>query len=108
MKKIKIIFQIIFLTIFLANCASVKRGIEGKRISKGEEFLIEKKNSLEIPPDFGDLPLPKKNNDEDDILLNEETNIEKLFKKNKNVDVSKTINKNTTTEKSILRKIKKN
>ena len=108
MKKTKIIFQIIFLTIFLANCASVKRGIEGKRISKGEEFLIEKKNSLEIPPDFGDLPLPKKNNDEDDILLNEDINIEKLFKKNKNVEAPKTTNTNTTVEKSILRKIKKN
>ena len=108
MKKTQIIFQILFLTIFLVSCASVKKGIEGKRISKGEEFLIEKKNSLEIPPDFGDLPLPKKNNDEDDILLNEETNIEKLFKKNKNVEVSKTTNTNTTTEKSILRKIKKN
>jgi hypothetical protein len=92
----------------LANWASVKRGIEGKRISKGEEFLIEKKNSLEIPPDFGDLPPPKKSNDEDNISLNEETNIEKLFKKNKNIDVSKTTNTNTTTEKSILRKIKKN
>ena len=79
MKKTKIIFQILFLTIFLANCASVKRGIEGDRISKGEEFLIEKKNSLEIPPDFGDLPLPKKNNDEDDILLNEETKDRKTF-----------------------------
>ena len=108
MKKTKIIFQIIFLTIFLVNCTSVKRGIEGKKISKGEEFLIEKKNSLEIPPDFGDLPLPKKSNDEDSALLNEETNIEKLFKKNKNADVSKTTSTNTTTEQSILRKIKKN
>ena len=108
MKKTKIIFQIIFLTIFLANCASVKRGIEGKRISKGEEFLVEKKNSLEIPPDFESLPLPKKSNDEDDVSLNEETNIEKLFKKNKNVDTSKKTNTNIAIEKSILRKIKKN
>ena len=108
MKKTKIIFQIIFLTIFLANCASVKRGMEGKRISKGEEFLIEKKNSLEIPPDFGELPLPRKSSDKDNISLDEDVDFEKLFRKNKNVDATKKTNANTTTEQSILRKIKKN
>ena len=78
MKKTKIIFQIIFLTIFLANCASVKRGMEGKRISKGEEFLIEKKNSLEIPPDFGELPLPRKSSDKDNISLDEDVDFGKF------------------------------
>ena len=44
MKKIKIIFQIFFLTIFLVGCQDTKDVLTGKKPnSKGEEFLVEKK-----------------------------------------------------------------
>ena len=32
-----------------------------KRTDKADEFLIEKKNPLEMPPDIGDLPEPATN-----------------------------------------------
>ena len=44
----------------LFGCQSLKDGLEGNKKSKSaEEFLIEKKNPLVLPPDFSKLPLPK-------------------------------------------------
>ena len=90
------------------SCQSVKDGLEGKKISKGEEFSIEKKNPLEVPPDFEDLPVPKNANDVISESENESTDIEKLFKKKNKIIRPKTTNTNTTTEQSILEKIKVN
>jgi hypothetical protein len=39
---------------------SVKRWIYFKKKKKCDEFLVEKKNPLVMPPDFGKLPKPKK------------------------------------------------
>ena len=48
--------------IFLNGCQALKDGLEGNKKSKSaEEFLIEKKNPLEMPPDIGDLPEPGEN-----------------------------------------------
>ena len=50
----------LIISIFLLNsCQNVKDALEGKRRSKtGDEFLIEKKNPLTLPPSFEDLPEP--------------------------------------------------
>tara|TARA_B100000795_G_scaffold13913_1_gene9532 strand:+ start:1708 stop:2034 length:327 start_codon:yes stop_codon:yes gene_type:complete len=108
MKKNKVVFQVLFLTIFLMSCQSVKDGLEGKKISKGEEFLIEKKNPLEVPPDFEVLPLPRNSNDKVSKSKDEFTDIEKLLKKTNKSIRPKITNKSTTTEESILKKIKVN
>ena len=31
----------------------------GKKQENSDEFLVIKKNPLEVPPDFNDLPIPK-------------------------------------------------
>ena len=39
-----------------------------KKKASGDEFLVEKKSPLVLPPDYGDLPLPGEtnmNNDKD-------------------------------------------
>ena len=61
MKNIyKFIFVIIFSFNFLNGCQSLKDGLEGNKKSKNaEEFLIDKKNALTIPPDFSKLPTPE-------------------------------------------------
>ncbi|MDB9718915.1 DUF3035 domain-containing protein [Candidatus Pelagibacter sp.] len=80
-KKIKYSIFILLLLIFTNGCASLKDGLEGNKRSKtSEEFLIEKKNPLVLPPDFDALPLPtsktkidNKNKDEfniDNVLDN--------------------------------------
>ena len=54
----KIKYLTILFVFFLVHSCS---GIDGKRSSKSDEFLIEKKNPLVMPPDIDDLPEPNKN-----------------------------------------------
>ncbi|MDC0250450.1 hypothetical protein OAK18_03480, partial [Candidatus Pelagibacter sp.] len=53
-----LIFLLMFLFLF-SGCQDVKKGISGKKIDQGEEFLVIKKNPLVVPPDFEKMPLPK-------------------------------------------------
>ena len=47
------------LSILLFSCGSVKEAIGGKKRSEqSDEFLVEKKNPLAMPPDFEKLPTP--------------------------------------------------
>ena len=46
----------------ITSCAntwdSVKRGLTGKKQTSTDEFLVEKKDPLILPPDFENLPTP--------------------------------------------------
>ena len=59
MKKIKI--NLIFLIIFLIlnACKLLKDGFRSQKKNSIDEFLVEKKSPLVMPPDFDELPLPK-------------------------------------------------
>ena len=53
------ILIVIFFSILLYSCQSAKEALEGKKRSEqGDEFLVEKKNPLVLPPDFEKLPTP--------------------------------------------------
>ena len=53
------ILIIILFSILLYACESAKNAIEGKKRSEqSDEFLVEKKNPLAMPPDFEKLPAP--------------------------------------------------
>ena len=52
---------IIFLlaSFFLYSCTGVQDALQGKKRSENsDEFLIEKKNPLTVPPDINELPVP--------------------------------------------------
>ena len=107
MKTIKNIFIILILGLFPLSCTG---GLDGFKVKKkstsGDEFLIEKKDPLVLPPDYSKLPNP---DEEIDNSEEEETQIEMVFKN----DNSKNENKssetsNSSLEKSILKKIQKN
>ena len=56
------------------SCQSVKEGLSGKKKTNSDEFLVEKKNPLVLPPDFTKLPEPttsennkKENKNEDEL-----------------------------------------
>ena len=56
MNKFIKISQILFLLLFLYSCGSVGEALQGKKRSdQGDEFLIDKKNPLVLPPDFATL-----------------------------------------------------
>jgi hypothetical protein len=101
MKKIIIIFICLF---FLESCANVREGFTLKKKSPIDEFLVEKKNPLVLPPDFGKLPVPQ------DQVTNSNTKNEEvknlIIKENENSSSSvENKNKPTSIEKSILEKI---
>ena len=59
MIKNKITLIIIFFSLLLYSCQSVKDGLQGKKRSEqSDEFLVEKKNPLAMPPDYEKLPTP--------------------------------------------------
>ncbi len=78
MKKINL-FLILF-AIFLTSCQSIKDGLSGKKNENSDEFLVQKKNPLVLPPNFMDLPSPEDELYEDELLkLEEETQIENIL-----------------------------
>ena len=61
MKKIKFqIILLVFLLPLLINCGgAVRDALEGKKRSEqSDEFLVKKKNPLQMPPDMNKLPMP--------------------------------------------------
>ena len=53
------ILLIILFSILLYACEAAKNAIEGKKRSEqSDEFLVEKKKPLAMPPDFEKLPTP--------------------------------------------------
>ena len=58
MKKNKI-FLILIACLILTACQSVKDGLSGNKAENSDEFLVQKKNPLILPPKYLELPRPK-------------------------------------------------
>ena len=102
---IKKLICILLLSLFLAGCQSVKEGLSMKKKSNdADEFLIEKKSPLILPPDYNTLPVPAATGAE-----NKETdiNIKSMLKKKSSNKASSSTNPNKSLEKNILDKLKK-
>ena len=110
MKKLKKIFCFAIFFIFLNGCQSVKDGLSGTKRTNSDEFLVQKKSPLVLPPKFLELPQPKDKNDdsnEKNIQSEEEIDIEKMLNI-KTETVSETIKTNKTAEDFVLKNIKNN
>ena len=57
-KNIKFLLLIILSSMLLTNCGSVKKAFDPQNKNNSEEFLVEKKSPLSIPPSFKELPVP--------------------------------------------------
>ena len=81
MKKFKILSILLFcISFLLGSCQSIKDGLSGKKNENSDEFLVQKKNPLVLPPNYMKLPKPKSEVLEDTAFnIEEETDIEKLF-----------------------------
>ncbi len=101
-------FNLLLLLLFVYSCGSVGEALQGKKRSdQGDEFLIDKKNPLTMPPDFYKLPEPgeatiKSTKD----IESDQSNIENLLKKSKIEDDTSSSKQSTSIESSILKKIK--
>ena len=55
-KNIKSLFLIIISTILISSCGSVQKAFDPQNKNTSEEFLVEKKSPLSMPPSFEELP----------------------------------------------------
>ena len=106
MKRFKF-YILIAIALLFSSCSSLKEGFVNQKKNSSDEFLVEKKSPLVMPPNFNELPTPKV----DKTIKNEQENqVKKLLtnQKNKesNTNTLKTINK--TFEETLLEKIKNN
>ena len=88
MKKNKFALLIFFGLLFLlSSCAS--GGLAGGKKNNTDEFLVQKKNPLVLPPDYNDLPLPKDYKIKDDqSSANIDNEIKKLMESEEKDNVS--------------------
>ena len=90
------------LVFFAVSCAdsldSVKRGLTGQKRNSTDEFLIQKKDPLILPPDYENLPTP-----DEKIAANEEIS---TFEKNLGTLIEDNPSTSNSVEDSILKKIR--
>ncbi len=103
MRKLKF-FNLLFLFLFMLNsCGTVREGFQNPKKNSSDEFLVEKKSPLVIPPEFEKLPIPKDNNNQEEDNQN---SLKELFSNNEQKVDENLSNKNL--EESLLDKIKSN
>ena len=103
MNKFKI-FITLNIILMLCSFGTVKEGFTNQKKNSIDEFLVEKKSPLIMPPNFDELPNPSGSTLADDSKNNSIKNlISKPRKDNTNL---KNINK--SIENSVLEKIKSN
>ena len=97
--KTKNFFLFLITLIILSGCSGAKDALQGKKRSDtSDEFLIEKKNPLVMPPDINDLPKPSKS-------IEEET--EESFKEIITSKEIETQNSNSQTNSSLSESVLK-
>ena len=93
--------------LFLFSCSGAKDALQGKKRSdNSDEFLVEKKKPLTVPPDFNELPVPL-DQEKDQIENQDDINIKKVLKIDENLEKSTQSNNEgqTSIEKLIIEKI---
>ena len=102
MKSIKIFF-LFSLLLYLSSCGAVKETFSNQKKNSSDEFLVEKKKPLSMPPDFEKLPEPNIENSEKNL---ESDGIKNLIIINK--ESQRSNNEVSNLETSIIEKIKNN
>ena len=110
MQKIvnKIFIIIFFLTTACAKSwEDVKKGLGGQKRTSTDEFLVKKKDPLNMPPKWKDLPVPGHITESDDEIIDEATDIEELMQLGKNEESLTNLEQGSKNlEESVLKKIK--
>ena len=107
MRYLKIIL-ILSASLFLFSCGTLKEGFSNQKKNNSDEFLVEKKAPLVMPPDYKELPKPKKNQ-ETSLLKDNKNNIKSLLINQDNLESNSEKDQlNKKLEESLLDKIKKN
>ena len=90
-----------------ASCQSLKNAVSGVKQENSDEFLVQKKNPLVLPPDFTDLPVPfEESSKVTEVQI--EYDIEKLLGVENNTKNTNDTPDSSSIESFVLKKIKKN
>ncbi|MDA7838038.1 DUF3035 domain-containing protein [Candidatus Pelagibacter sp.] len=107
MKKNNLLIASFLILLFLNSCGTIAEGLGGSQKKGSDEFFVEKKSPLVLPPSFGELPEPGKEPDENIISDKKDTSdIEDII--NKSSSISKSEKRDDTKnsiEQSIIKKI---
>ena len=106
MKK-KNIFLILLVMLATVSCQTIKNAVTGVKQETSDEFLVQKKHPLVLPPDFTELPVPF----EESIKVTEvqiEDDIEKLLGIENNIKDTDNTSDSSSIENFVLKKIKEN
>ena len=110
MKKLNFIIASVILCLNIAACGTVKEAFSSQKKDSTDEFLVEKKSPLKLPPNFDDLPYPKSGNIDED--KKEGNKIKKLISKTEETQDISINSENDMSGKSletiVLEKIKVN
>ena len=105
-KNINFTILLILLSILLSSCGSIQKALDPQNKNTSDEFLVEKKSPLSMPPSFEELPIPSNQKITEE---NKTNNIKSLItKKNSNNEKSANVDTDKDFEQSILDKIKNN
>tara|TARA_B100001109_G_scaffold197595_1_gene164189 strand:+ start:187 stop:513 length:327 start_codon:yes stop_codon:yes gene_type:complete len=108
MNNIKLL-KFFIIVLFLNSCGTLKEGFINQKKDNSDEFLVEKKMPLKMPPTFNELPTPS-----DDGVLpqnkNENDKIKSFITKTVDNNINQTQDEkiNKSLKKTLLDKIKEN
>ena len=95
--------MLIFLVTSCADSwSNVKRGLTGAKQKSTDEFLVQKKDPLILPPDFDSLPSPSDREE----AIEEMSSFEKTFKQESETEITAS-SSDSSAEDSILKQIRK-
>ena len=95
------IINILIIIFFVTSCESLqsaKKTLTGEKEFTSDEFMVQKKNPLILPPDYENLPTP----DEEVAAKEEISNFEKTLESS----IEENSSKSSSAEESILKKIR--
>ena len=105
MKYFKILI-VLSISLLVVSCSTVKKGFSNQKKNNSDEFLVEKKKPLTMPPDFDVLPEPKikqRSIEEDNSSIKS-----LLLKENSNKSNNEINNQVNKLEQTLLEKIQNN
>ena len=95
------IINILIIIFFVTSCQSLKtakKTLTGEKEFSSDEFMVQKKNPLILPPDYENLPTP----DEEAAAKEEISNFEKTL----GASIEDNSSKSSSAEESILKEIR--
>ena len=107
MKKTNPLIASFLILLFLNSCGTVAEGLGGSQKKGSDEFLVEKKSPLVLPPSFGELPEPGKEPEENIISDKKDTSdIEDIINQSSSIIITeKRDDTKNSIEQSIIKKI---